>query len=163
VALFKIAQGDPDLFQFRKDAALIEAAREQLLASVKIDKPLSGPTLQRLLAMGDQLRKVKEAEHRRLVILQQMIPLERHKRSMTLAGQVVADTVRERTEAIAAAVAAALTSGHSAEQLGTLVLKLSDGRAWSEDMARRFRVAALREPAMMAAEAEGGQDEDRET
>lgn len=155
-ALYQAAKGDPELFQFRHDAALLEAARRQITLRLSPDKVIPAATLKKLIDLGEQLRKVKEAEHRRLVALQMTVPVERHRRAMALAATVVADVMRERAEQLRAAILVA--TAEQPEAVKTQLLALADTRLWSEDMAHRFRMAALREPAVAVEALVDGQE-----
>lgn len=137
--VYQVHKGDPELFQYRHDAALVEALRTSLLQTLKLDQPVPMADEKRLLDMSETLTRIKEREHRRLQILEQSIPSHMHRRAMQATSAIVHEVSLEWSQAAQAALAA-----------GDLVKlkQLLDPMPWLAEMARRYRIAALRTPVL---------------
>lgn len=137
-ALYEASVGDPQLMQFRHDAALLEAIRRQITTRLGDDRVLSKAQRDAILDVTDGLRKVKEAEQRRLQVLMNSVPLEQHRRAMAMTASIVYEVLTERLgQALDLLPAdsparALLVAGDITREMGT-----------------RYRVAALRIPSIM--------------
>lgn len=142
--LYQEAAGDPELMRFKHDAALLETLRRALTQKLKVDKTVPAAMADRILALTDGLRKIKEAEQRRLQVLQQMVPLEQHRRAMAATAAIVFEVVKERLDRLEQALGDLASDPKIRKHLNAI--------DWTQDMAVKYRIAALRTPAIMAVE-----------
>ncbi len=136
--LYAQAFGDPELMQFRHDVALYEALRRQITNRLKLNRPVSKAAQDRLVDLGEAIRRSKEAELKRIQVLQNMVPLEQHRKALAATGAIVSEVLQERLALV-----------HQALAEGKDIAGLLDGAAWTQEMARRYRIAALRTPAII--------------
>lgn len=139
--LYQESLCDPELMRFRHDAALYEALRRQITNRLTLDRPVSAAAQKRLIDLGEAIRRIKESEYRRIQILQQMVPLEQHRRALAATGAIVSEVIQERMALALAAI--------DAGKEPAAVKALLNGAEWTQDMSRRYRIAALRTPAIM--------------
>lgn len=138
---------DPQLMQYRHDAALLEALRRSITSRMDVTKPVPAATEKRLLDLSDGLRKVKESEQRRLQQLALMVPLEQHRRAMVTAADIVVRVLTRNTDALRAAL--------EASGVDQRLVDLVSPAKWQQEMQHEMRMAMMRTPAIVI-EAEAG-------
>jgi hypothetical protein len=143
-----MALADPELMRYRHDAALLEALRRNLTVRLNLDRAVPAAVEKRLLDITDNLRRVKEAEQRRLQQLALMVPLDQHRRAMTLAADIVVRVLGRNTERLRTALEAAGVDGK--------LVALVDPMAWQREMQHEMRLAAMRAPAIVIDADTGG-------
>lgn len=136
------AAADPELARFKMDMAILEGMKRQMTGRLNPDKPTPASVQTRIMALIDMLRKVKEAENRRLRDLQLVVSVERHIAALRLIGEVqhvvlvaVADELR------AWAIRQGVPEGEAKRTL--------DPVNWALRFKRSIAAAAAHQPALV--------------
>lgn len=135
------ALADPLLMEYRNDVALYEAMRRSLTIRQDTSKRIPKDIEARILNLGETIRRLKEAEHRRLAQLKDMVPIEQHRRAMMLAANIVVQVLAQRTQVVRETL---LAAGVDHE-----LVKLISPAAWQQDMRREMQAAAMRLPVLV--------------
>lgn len=144
-AIYATVRRDPELMRFRHDVTVLETMRRALTMRLAPERPVSAAKERRLIDLSDALRKLKEAEYRRIQVLQAMVPLEQHRQAQARTGAIVFEVVQERTGAIRTLLD---TIRHLDPAIGTAIGMLN-GIEWTQDMVRRYRVASVQVPSIL--------------
>ena len=140
--VYRIAKSDPDLMRYQHDAALYEAMRRNLTQRLDLTKPIPVVIEKRLIDLGEALRKIKEAEQRRMAQLRLNVTMEQHRRAMTIAADIVVRVLNRNADQARQILEKA---GVAEDIIDRVVAPVQ----WQREMQHEMRLAMARTPAIV--------------